>query len=355
MKALFQTLTQLFRKYPHRFTTAFFVLGFAWDALTLWKADGWYENAWFGIYLIGSTIAIIGLSKTDENKSHPRRAILIATLQFCFGALAGGMLILYGRSGTLAGSAAFLSVGAAILLSNDIWAHRYSAQTMRLGIWYALLLAYISMVFPILYGRIGGDVFMHGILTGFIVAFILIVAFRAVGYLARPRDLYAPLIITTLITIFFVFSHFTRIMPAVPLALRHGGIAHSVEHIESTYTIRFEKSSFPLLLETSNKFNTTLPARLYCYSQVYVPKTITTQIQHRWERYDALAEEWKTVAIIPYSISGGREEGYRGYTYITARTNGEYRCNIETDHQVLIGMRNVLVQQGTPVLQEASF
>lgn len=355
MRALFKTFTQLFRKYPHRFTTLFFVLGFAWDALTLWKADGWYENTWFGIYLVLSTAAIVGLSKTDENKSHPRRALLIATLQFCFGALAGGMLILYGRSGTLAGSAAFLLVGAAILLSNDLWAHRYSAQTMRLGVWYALLLAYISMVFPILYGRIGGDVFMHGILTGFIIAFTLIVAFRAVGYLARPRDLYAPLIITTLITVFFAFSHFTRIMPAVPLALRHGGIAHSVEHIDTEYTISFEESKFPPLLETSNAFHAAPPVRLYCFSQVYVPKTITTRIQHRWEKYNTTAEEWQTVAIIPYSISGGREEGYRGYTYITARSYDEYRCKIETDEQVLIGMRSVKVQEGTPILKEATF
>lgn len=355
MNELVKKLTQLFKKYPHRFTSAFFVLGFAWDALTLWKADGWYENAWFGLYLVISTIVLVGLSKTDENKAHPRRALLIATLQFCFGALAGGMLILYGRSGTLAGSAAFLSVGAAILLSNDLWAHRYSAQNMRIGVWYALLIAYISMVFPILYGRIGGDVFMHGILTGFIVAFVLIVAFRAVGYLARPRDLYTPLITISLITVFYVFSHFTRIMPAVPLALRHAGIAHSVVHVDSTYTVQFEDSSFPLLLETSRIFNAIAPVRLYCFSQVYVPKTITTQIQHRWEHFDVTTRTWKTVAIVPYSISGGREAGYRGYTYITARAYGDYRCNIETDHQVLIGRRDVTVRSGTAVLKEASF
>ena len=355
MKEFLKSLTQLFKKYPHRFTTAFFVLGFVWDALTLWKADGWYENTWFGIYLVVSTGVIVALSKTDENKAHPRRAFLIATLQFCFGALAGGMLILYGRSGTLAGSAAFLSVGAAILFSNDLWAHRYSAQTMRIGVWYALLLAYISMILPVLYGRIGGDVFMHGILTGFIVAFVLIVAFRAVGYLARPRDLYVPLVTVTLITIFFIGSHFTRIMPAVPLAVRHAGIAHYVEHKDSEYKVFFEESRIPVLLETSNIFKTELPNRLYCYSRVYVPKTITTQIQHRWEQYDAQTATWKTIAIIPYSISGGREEGYRGYTYIPARTTGEYRCNIETDHQVLIGRRTVTVEEGTASLKEATF
>jgi hypothetical protein len=355
MKEVVTQLTQLFKKYPHRFTTIFFVLGFAWDALTLWKADGWYENAWFGLYLIISTVVLVALSKIDEHKTHPRRALLIATLQFCFGALAGGMLILYGRSGTLAGSAAFLSVGAAILLSNDLWAHRYSAQNMRIGVWYALLIAYTSMVFPILYGRIGGDVFMHAILTGFIIAFVLIVAFRAVGYLARPRDLYTPLITISLITVFYIFSHFTRIMPAVPLALRHAGIAHAVSHVDTQYKVQFEESRFPLLLETSNVFNATTPARLFCFSQVYVPKTITTQIQHRWEYFDAVAGAWKTLAIIPYSISGGREAGYRGYTYITARAYGDYRCNIETDDQVLIGRRDVRVRAGAATLKEASF
>jgi hypothetical protein len=355
MKDGMHTLTLMVKKYPHRFSTAFFILGFLWDALTLWKADGWYENTWFGVYLIVSTVIIVALFHTDEKKEYQHRGLLIAALQFCFGALAGGMLVLYGRSGTFAGSATFLSVGAAILLSNDLFSHRYSAQTMRIGVWYSLLLAYISMVLPILYGRIGGDVFVHGILTGCIIAFVMIVCFRLVGYLARPRDLYAPLTIVTLVTVFFLFSHFTRIMPAVPLALRHAGIAHAVEHIGTQYTIAYEESRVPFFLETAHTFRAQLPARLYCFGQVYVPRTITTGIQHHWEVYSPTKGEWITITTIPFQVTGGREEGYRGYTYVTARSEGEYRCSIETDAGVLIGRRSVKVERGVPVIKTMLF
>jgi hypothetical protein len=64
---------------------------------------------------------------------------------------------------------------------------------------------------------------------------------------------------------------------------------------------------------------------------------------------------WIPHITIPFSVSGGREEGYRGYTYITARTPGEYRCNIETDDGVLIGRRSVKTKQGTATLKKASF
>jgi hypothetical protein len=289
MKRWLTYISAYVKKYPHRSSAAFFGTGFLWDFLTLWRADGWYENTWFGGYLLLTMGVIIALARIDSDKTHPSRGILIAALQFCFGSLSGGLLVLYGRSGTLEGSAAFMLMGAAIVLANDLWgSERYAAQTMRIGVWYALLLAYISMSLPVVYGRIGDDVFVHGIVTGFIIVFALIVWFRAVGFFAKPKDLYVPLATTILISGFFLTAHFLGIMPAVPLALRNAGIAHMIVHEGSDYTLSFEEPVVPLISETSRKFHSEVPTRLYCFSQIFVPTSITTSIRHRWERYGIL-------------------------------------------------------------------
>jgi hypothetical protein len=356
MKRWLKSFSELVKKYPHRFSTLFFGSGFLWDFLTLWRADGWYENTWFAAYLVLTMCFIIALARTDDTHAHPTRGVFIALLQFSFGSLAGGLLVLYGRSGTLAGSALFLLLGTAIVLANDLWGmKRYAEQTMRIGVWYALLLAYLSMTFPVIYGRIGDDVFVHGIITGFIIAFVLVVAFRVIGYLARPKDLFVPLSVLMLITALFVFAHFTGTMPAVPLALRTAGIVHDVAHEGTAYTLTYEEPRIPLLVETAHVFHGIPPVRLYCFTQLYVPSSIKTAIQHRWEWFDPTAQSWKQLTIIPFLVAGGRDEGYRGYTYITARNLGDYRCNIETDRQVLIGRRSVEVRTGVPVLKQATF
>lgn len=351
MYATIDTIKNGVAKYGTHAPVVFFMLGVLWDSATLWKPDGVFENLTFAAYLLVTTL-IIFILPLYEKKLDARTGILTAVLQFCFGNLAGGLMILYMRSGTLAGSAAFLLLILALIIANEFLKERYRAHALRIGVWYALITLYISMTLPIVYQRIGGEVFLHGLLTAFSLAFILISVQRGLRFIVRPQDWFVSLGVLSVVTIFFFVTHFARMMPPVPLALRTAGIAHSAIHEGDTYILEYEASSVPLLLETSRIFHTEIPSRAYCFSEVYAPSGLTTNLQHHWEFYDTVQATWSDIVTVPYSIFGGRENGYRGYSYISLRAFGLYRCTIETEKGVIVGRRTFTVTEGTPLLTQ---
>ena len=76
---------------------------------------------------------------------------------------------------------------------------------------------------------------------------------------------------------------------------------------------------------------------LYFYSAVFAPTKLKTTIVHRWQYFDRVREEWVTASDIPFPISGGRGEGYRGYSMKTALFPGLWRVQVMTERGAVIG------------------
>lgn len=389
-------------QYQHRLGLVSFLAGFAFDALTLHRIDRLYEQFSFGIYMSVGTVLLIWIS-LKERGGHEVANVAFTVLQFIFGALAGGFLVLYGRSGTLEGSIFFLSGLVLLLVGNELMRARYRRVLFRFLVWFILLIAYTTLLLPLAYGRLGLDVFQHGLLTAAIIGSALVILFRATGVLTRALDLYIGFVGMTLITALFWVSYYTHSIPPVPLSLRSALIAHSVVRVEgvvsaggsdgagaagpvaitpsvgdSVYTVSYEPREWsrvwallPFGREESSQFVTTVEdvgTRLYCFSQIYAPATLSSPLQHRWQRLvkhtDAQGvprETHETIATIPFSITGGRQEGYRAYSYITVYPDdqddgyGTYTCNIETEEGALLGRRVVDVVWGTATLTTKTY
>jgi hypothetical protein len=86
---------------------------------------------------------------------------------------------------------------------------------------------------------------------------------------------------------------------------------------------------------------------LSAYSSVFAPTTLTTTIIHRWQWYDQTKKSWVLKAVISYSIAGGRDGGYRGYSTALANETGEWRVDIETADGRLIERLPFTVEQVT--------
>ena len=84
-------------------------------------------------------------------------------------------------------------------------------------------------------------------------------------------------------------------------------------------------------------FHHTPGATAYAYSAVFAPTGVSTVILHEWQRYDEPTGEWLTRATVRYPIIGGRDGGYRGYSYIKDISEGKWRVNVITQHGQIIG------------------
>ena len=58
---------------------------------------------------------------------------------------------------------------------------------------------------------------------------------------------------------------------------------------------------------------------------------------HHWQQYAANREEWLTTDRIGFEITGGRDGGYRGFTYKRNATPGKWRVDVETEEGLLLG------------------
>jgi hypothetical protein len=349
----------LFVKYGNYIPTIAFLWGLFWDSLTLRRPDSLFENATVIGYLALAATTIIVLNLRRARTGRDPSLILLGFMQFAFGNLTSALMVLFVKSGTFAGSAIFFIVFGALLVGNEFVRDRYSRMHVHIAVWYVLLLSYAIIAIPILIGKIGDDIFMFSVSVSLAVVGLLL----AVLYMIVTRDLLDRLyyIIGSVVAIAVLFTgmYFTGTIPPAPLMLKHIGIYHNVERTSSgDYYATFESPHwYEFFADTSRTYTHVSGAPIFCASSVFAPARIGAPIFHRWEHFDELKSDWISTTRIPFSIRGGREGGYRGYTQITAISVGKWRCSVETGRGALIGrIEFTVIKGGVPAtLDESTF
>ena len=141
--------------------------------------------------------------------------------------------------------------------------------------------------------------------------------------------------------IFVVFNalYFLGAIPPLPLALKDAGVYHSIVHEpDGSYLLSGEPLPW---YEAYLRYNTVFQAApgesAYVYSAIFAPSGLSTIILHEWQRYDVATKRWVTTDTLRFSIQGGRDGGYRGYSLKTGITPGAWRVNVITQYGQLIG------------------
>src|SRR5438046_3026621 len=55
--------------------------------------------------------------------------------------------------------------------------------------------------------------------------------------------------------------------------------------------------------------------RVYVFSAIFAPSGLSTIIFHEWQHYDENTKDWVTTNTEQFPIIGGRDGGYRGYSF----------------------------------------
>ncbi|MEJ2637787.1 MAG: DUF2914 domain-containing protein, partial [Calditrichia bacterium] len=73
---------------------------------------------------------------------------------------------------------------------------------------------------------------------------------------------------------------------------------------------------------------------------------------HFWQHYDSRKQKWETTDRLGYAVTGGRKEGYRGFTFKRNVTPGKWRVEVKTEnHQILGRIGFSVIEAGSPVSQ----
>ena len=353
MKVLspFKSLLELWNRYERPLAAGSLIIGFIFDLFIAKRPDSVYDNLLLVSYLFiaGALIIILNLRQTrrrDEILNTPP-IFLLLILQFCFGGLSSNLLVLYGKSGTLAGSTLFLLILFAMLIGNEFLKTRYEQLRFNIAVYYLLLLTYAIIAVPtFIVHSIGTWVFLlSGAISLLImVPFFLILRFVLLRGKKEKELLVEARIIIVAIFIGFNCLYFLHIIPPVPLSLKEIGIYHSLTRLDTSagstggiYSVSYEPAPWYVFWrDTSNTFTTTAGGKAACFSSVFAPTGLSTPIFHTWEHYDSASGKWLTMLRIAFPINGGRAAGYRGFT-ISVVTPGKWRCDVDSSDGTLIG------------------
>jgi len=153
----------------------------------------------------------------------------------------------------------------------------------------------------------------------------------------RGRRTLVPIVAIVFVT--FNFLYFNNMIPPVPLSLREIGVYHEVSRLRTgEYLVSYEKPRwFELGRETSKFFHYAPDESIFALSSIYAPTGLSTSVVHRWSRYDEEKSRFISMNAVPFIISGGRREGFRGYTLKENITEGKWRVDVETARGQTIG------------------
>ncbi len=311
----------------------FFIGGFLWDAITLGRTITSLDLFILLAYLTGAALILVALGRGIVFKGSK---YLNAVLQFFFGGIFSALFIFYFLSSS--GLAEYLVVIglAALLIGNEFLESRYSELTLS----WTLFTMSAAMFFNFALAHLFRSISTFWFYLGTLVAVVLVLGLRKISK-TEAATVWPSIFVAGLM----LALHALNIIPPVPLVKKEMLVAHSVTRREGGYVAMVESPQWRFWKRSSTTFHYD-GDRMYCFTSVFVPRGIRTTIRHRW-LYDA-GDEWRNAGVVPFTISGGREGGYRGYTYKTKVTPGRWRVIAESESGAAIGIIDVMVEPGPP-------
>lgn len=338
-------------KYERRASVIALAFAFFIDSVTLVRIDFLLTEALLVLYLVIAGVGIFFLVRSEEGGrglfSSEGRAWLLILIQFAFGGLFGRYLIYYSRSGALFTSWPFLLLLFILIVGNELAKKFYLRVVFYIGMFFTALYFFLIFFIPVVIGMMGTTIF---IVSGVIALIAIAVVIDAIERVAPGKIKENGLAIS--LTIFGIFVatnvlYFTHIIPPLPLGLKEVDVYHSVKKTSIGYEVMAELQSANFLKEFLH-FRKTISILegqpVYVYSAVFAPTDFGTNVVHHWFKYAEDTKEWIDSGKISFSIVGGEDRGYRGYSVKSNVTPGLWKVNIETENGLIIGYTDFYVQ-----------
>lgn len=375
-------LSRLAFKARRAFPAVAFFGGFLWDAATLGTRITSLDLFLLLGYLVGAALILIWLGRrrapfesapvtgaantpvtgpvtglatgpantqaTGASASGPTRTWKQAlleegpdlALQFCFGGLFSALVIFYFLSSSYL-PGLFLVLGLAALLTvNEFLEGHYQRFTLSWTLFATCAILFLNFALPHLFRSVHPIWFYLSTALGY----GLVVLVRRASPRARGSLKPAAAVAVALTGLYLVNA-----IPPVPLVKKRLQIVRALERTPAGYVAKIETP--PLWApwrDTDRKVHQAAGEKVFCYTSVFLPPGISTTLYHVWQHRDAKTGKWVTWSRIGFPVRGGRQDGYRGYTFKRNLTPGKWQVRVETESGRVLGLNRFTVVAQAP-------
>lgn len=326
----------LYRRYEKWWPLVFFLGGFIYDALSLDRID-----SLFGILKHGVYLSVIGAMIALEILFHVRKFVptgKFATawryhplvIQFFLGSLLSEYTLFFFKSASIWSSFGFLLLLGAILILNEFKEFRGGTGIpIRMALFSICLITYFVYLIPVIQGYVGTVPFILALLAATLVIFVIFKLLKV--RVPEERKFLKKQLLTPFAGVVggFLCLYFTHLIPPIPVAVRYMGIFHDVKKEQGKYLVGYTRPKWKFWQSGDQSFEARPGDRIFCFFRVFSPGRFHDQVKVRW-LYDDPKRGWQRSDAIPIPITGGREEGFRGFTYKTAYQPGDWQVRVET-------------------------
>ena len=340
-----------FKNNKHRLATVALVFGFLVDIITFRNLDLTYALIILGahLFIVASTIIILSLPYTEKEGSifGSVRGWIPVLQQYSMGNLLSAFLVLYSASSSLIASWPFLALVAIAAIGNETLKLQKYRLPFQTSLFFLNVILYTALLLPVMLGSISVTAFL---LSAVVAAFVFMLFRRALwlvsrkAFSERKRSINVGAV-GMLIAVVVLYS--TSLIPPIPLTLKHADFYYLVERSGSTYfAVDEDRGFFKRFFAIEGKTLRLTPGeRAYVYTAVSAPARIDTNIVHVWEYYDETLKKWVQGNKVSYAITGGRKEGYRGFSLTENPTEGRWRVSVENTRGQVLGRSYVQIEK----------
>lgn len=333
------------RKHQKYAPIIFFICGFTFDTLTLGRIDRLYDIIVLCNHMTLLTITLYLYNISDDFKwkntyLERYKVYFPLAIQFFFGALSSAYVIYFSRSVSLSKTMSFFIILLTILFANEFLKKRISNKYLQFSVYFFISFTFFSFIIPVLFKVMNTNIFiLSGLISlGFTLMLIIVVykkspSTRAEIHLGKIIGM--VLLLYTIINVFYIF----KLIPPVPLALERGLVAHSVKVENNHYVVTYETDDWYIFWrEHRLKFIAKPEDPVFVFTSIFAPTSIEKSIYHRWKWFNTSTDEWEIVEDIGYAITGGRDHGYRGFTFKNNTKEGLWKVEVITEEELIIGV-----------------
>ncbi len=336
----FSKLLQMSKQHA---TTLLFIGGFIFDLFILPEAGHLLTVILGAVYLLIVAVCIaLREWVISQNTASETEQKVFSVLTFAIAYFSGSSLSFISvyaiRSAAFSVSWPLLLVLLLCVLVNELVSSHHFRFTLDIGVFLIAMLFFIIFNVPT-FLKVQNDMtflISAGVAVAISLLYVFLLRFTSESAEEETGRHFA---LAVGVPMFIGMLYFLNVIPAVPLSLSSAGVYHSV--------VRNEGGEFIGVQEVDDRFLSSLRIPIYhlqeggdgvyFFSSVSAPAQISAPISHLWEYYDESLGEWVPSTVISFTLSGGREEGYRAYSKKENVTGGLWRVTVKVDSKRVVG------------------
>jgi MFS family permease len=336
----------------------FFLSGVTYDTLTLTRIDRLQDNLILLLYLslLGALIVLtgrLGVGSVEAGEpEHPTGFVRLLVrarpyypmaVQFLLGGLFSAYAVFYSRSATLTRTGVFLGILVLLLIGNEFLRDRLSNLRLLVALYALACFSFFTFFLPVMIGTMGTWVFLIGaILSAVVTLRVVHLIYQRNPERSRKEALFVGAPAVALIGLLVGF-YFLNWIPPVPLSMKFGGMYREVQKQNDHFVLSYDREWYQVWKRSQSPFPADEP--IYCFTAVFAPVALDTTVFHHWYFRANGNKPFAHADRIPIKIAGGREGGYRAYTFKQRLDPGDWRVDVETEDGRVIGRVSVQVEE----------